>query len=90
MLARLQRFITLGLIAAAAGWAAWFMHIDLPGWAVLGGRGPAVVPGVLNDRGIAVRVERSLATLGMTLVMGAHLQPPTSDRPLLQGTLSAL
>ena len=37
MLARLQRFITFGLIAAAAGWAAWFMHLDSPAWAVVGG-----------------------------------------------------
>ncbi len=36
MLARLQRFITLGLIAAAAAWAAWFVHVDAPAWA-LGG-----------------------------------------------------
>ena len=36
MLARLQRFITLGLLAAALSWAAWFIHIDRPGWAAGG------------------------------------------------------
>ncbi|SHL91888.1 triacylglycerol lipase [Rhizobacter sp. OV335] len=36
MLARLQRFITLGLLAAALLWAAWFIHIDRPGWAAAG------------------------------------------------------
>ena len=36
MLARLQRFITLGLLFAAVLWAAWFMHIGRPGWAAFG------------------------------------------------------
>jgi triacylglycerol lipase len=36
MLARLQRFITLGLIAAATAWAAWFVHVDAPAWAIGG------------------------------------------------------
>jgi triacylglycerol esterase/lipase EstA (alpha/beta hydrolase family) len=36
MLARLQRFITLGLLLAALLWAAWFIHIDRPGWAGAG------------------------------------------------------
>jgi len=36
MLARLQRFITLGLIAAAVIWAAWFLYRDAPGSALIG------------------------------------------------------
>ena len=40
MLARLQRFITLGLLAAALLWAAWFIHIDRPVWA---GAGAALI-----------------------------------------------
>ena len=36
MLARLQRFITLGLLAAAALWAAWFIRHGEPGWAAVG------------------------------------------------------
>ena len=36
MLARLQRLITLGLISAAVGWAAWFVHMSSPAWAAVG------------------------------------------------------
>src|SRR3954451_25387623 len=40
MLARLQRFITLGLLFTAGLWAAWFIHIDRPVWA---GAGAALI-----------------------------------------------
>jgi len=40
MLARLQRFITLGLLLTALSWAAWFIHIDRPLWA---GAGAALI-----------------------------------------------
>lgn len=36
MLARLQRFTTLGLLATALLWAAWFVHIRRPTWACVG------------------------------------------------------
>jgi len=36
MLARLERFTTLGLLLAAVLWAAWFIHADRPGWAWAG------------------------------------------------------
>lgn len=36
MLARLQQVTTLGLVAAAAAWAAYFVHIGRPGWAAGG------------------------------------------------------
>jgi len=36
MLARLQRYITLGLVLTAGLWAAWFMHRGQAAWAVAG------------------------------------------------------
>lgn len=36
MLARLQQFTTLSLLAAAVLWAAWFQHVGKPAWAALG------------------------------------------------------
>ncbi|MEO8155596.1 MAG: alpha/beta fold hydrolase [Rhizobacter sp.] len=36
MLARLQQFSTLSLFAMAAAWAAWFLHVGKPVWAMAG------------------------------------------------------
>jgi triacylglycerol lipase len=36
MLARLQQFTTLSLLAASALWAAWFSSVGKPGWAIAG------------------------------------------------------
>lgn len=36
MLARLQRFTTIGLVLAALAWAGWFVSHGRPGWALAG------------------------------------------------------